>query len=50
MRHKSEALDIFKVYTIEIENQFGKKIKKFRSDRGTNTVLLNLLSCMKLLA
>ena len=35
MRHKSEALDIFKVFTIEIENQFGKKIKKFRSDRGT---------------
>ena len=35
MRHKSEALDIFKVFTTEIENQFKKKIKKFRSDRGT---------------
>ena len=35
MRHKSEALDIFKDFTTEIENQFGKKIKKFRSDRGT---------------
>ena len=35
MRHKSEALDIFKVFTTEIENEFGKKIKKFHSDRGT---------------
>ena len=25
MRHKSEALDIFKVFTTEIENQFEKK-------------------------
>ena len=50
MRHKSEALDTFKVFTTEIENQFEKKIKKFHMIEAQNTVLLNLLSCMKLLA
>ena len=35
MKNKSEALDMFKLYVTEIENQFNKKIKKLRSDRGT---------------
>ncbi|XP_050920277.1 uncharacterized protein LOC127137913 [Lathyrus oleraceus] len=34
-RHnKSEPLDMFKMYVKEIENQFSKKIKRLRSDRG----------------
>src|SRR3954469_3458558 len=35
MKNKSEALDMFKMYVTEIENQFSKKIKRLRSDRGT---------------
>ncbi|KAM7494813.1 hypothetical protein LguiB_029422 [Lonicera macranthoides] len=35
MKNKSEAIDMFKIFSIEIENQFNKKIKGFRSDRGT---------------
>jgi len=35
MKHKSDALDMFKEFVTEIENQFNKKIKRFRSDRGT---------------
>ena len=50
MRHKSEALDIFKVFTTKIENQFGKRLRNFVVIEAQNIVLLNLLSCMKLLA
>jgi transposase InsO family protein len=35
MKNKSEALDMFKLYVTEIENQGSKKIKRLRSDRGT---------------
>ena len=35
MKNKSEAFDMFKLFVTEIENQFNKKIKKLRSDRGT---------------
>ena len=35
MKNKSDAFDMFKEYVTEIENQFNKKIKRFRSDRGT---------------
>lgn len=35
MKNKSEALDMFKMYITEIENQLGKKIKRLCSDRGT---------------
>jgi transposase InsO family protein len=31
---KDEALDCFKVYKAEVENQLDKKIKCVRSDRG----------------
>lgn len=34
MRNKSEAIDMFKIFISEIENQFNRKIKRFRSDRG----------------
>ena len=32
--YKSEALERFKIFNIEVENQLGKVIKIFRSDRG----------------
>ena len=32
--NKYEALDAFKVFKTEVENQYGKKIKIVRSDRG----------------
>ena len=30
----SQALDVFKAYKAEVENQLNKKIKAVRSDRG----------------
>lgn len=35
MKNKSEAFDMFKNFLNEIENQFNRKIKRLRSDRGT---------------
>ena len=32
--NKNEALDVFKVFKAEVENQCGKQIKIVRSDRG----------------
>ena len=34
MRHKSEALEKFKEFKNEVQNQHGKSIKTLRSDRG----------------
>ncbi|XP_028079583.1 uncharacterized protein LOC114281329 [Camellia sinensis] len=34
IREKSEALDMFKLYKAEVENQLGRRIKSVRSDRG----------------
>ena len=34
LHNKNEALDAFKVFKAEVENQCGKKIKIVRSDRG----------------
>jgi transposase InsO family protein len=34
MRHKSESFEKFKEYKAEVENQLGKNIKVFRTDRG----------------
>ncbi|XP_073137784.1 uncharacterized protein [Henckelia pumila] len=34
LRSKYEALEAFKTYKTEVENQLGKQIKKIRSDRG----------------
>ncbi|CAJ2638290.1 unnamed protein product [Trifolium pratense] len=43
MKNKSDAFDMFKVFVNEVENQFNTKIKRFRSDRGTeyNSSLFN---------
>ena len=34
IRDKSEALDTFKIFKAEVENQLNKRIKVVRSDRG----------------
>ena len=34
MKNKSDAFENFKTYLHEVENQFGRKIKRIRSDRG----------------
>ena len=34
MKHKDNALDRFKDFVANVENQFGRKIKKLRSDNG----------------
>jgi transposase InsO family protein len=34
IKTKGEALDCFKIYKVEVENQLEKKIKRVRSDRG----------------
>ncbi|KAL4378308.1 hypothetical protein GQ457_02G024570 [Hibiscus cannabinus] len=34
MRHKFEALEKFKEFKNEVQNQHGKSIKALRSDRG----------------
>jgi transposase InsO family protein len=34
LRTKDEALDYFKIYKAEVENQLERKIKRVRSDRG----------------
>ncbi|KAK1696649.1 hypothetical protein QYE76_013346, partial [Lolium multiflorum] len=34
LRTKDEALDYFKIYKAEVENQLERKIKRLRSDRG----------------
>lgn len=34
MKNNSEALDMFRIFVIKIENQFNIKIKRFHGDRG----------------
>ncbi|KAL0413319.1 UNVERIFIED_CONTAM: hypothetical protein Sradi_1533600 [Sesamum radiatum] len=34
MRYKSKAFERFKEFRLEVENQTGRKIKTYRSDRG----------------
>jgi len=34
LHHKSEALDVFKLYKAKVENQLDRKIKAVHSDRG----------------
>jgi hypothetical protein len=37
---KDEALDCFKIYKAEVENQLERKIKHVRSDRRVNIFLM----------
>ena len=34
MKNKSDAFEKFKEFLLEVKNQFSKKIKRYRSDRG----------------
>ena len=34
LKNKSDAYEKFKEFLREVENQFGKKLKRFRSDRS----------------
>ena len=34
LRSKDEALEAFKLFKTEVENQLSKRIKEIRSDRG----------------
>ena len=34
MKNKNDALNVFKIFLDEVENQFSRKVKRFRSDRG----------------
>ena len=34
IHEKSQMLDVFKSYKVEVENQLGKKIKVVKSDHG----------------
>ena len=38
LRSKDEALDVFKQYQTEVENQLGKRIKTLRSDKSEKYV------------
>ena len=39
IKEKSEALDKFKIFKAEVENQHDKRIKTARSDRGGSTTV-----------
>ncbi|CAH9143287.1 unnamed protein product [Cuscuta epithymum] len=41
LKSKDEAFDKFLVYKSEVENQLNKKIKRVRSDRGGEYILIN---------
>ena len=41
LRSKDEAYNMFLLYKAEVENQLNKKIKRVRSDRGGEYVLMN---------
>ena len=34
LKNKSEAIDMFKIFLSRILNQFNRKVKRIRSDRG----------------
>ena len=47
MRHKSEALEKFKEFKNEVQNQLGKTIKSLRSDRGGEYMSLEFDDLLK---
>jgi hypothetical protein len=53
IKERSETLDKFKIFKVEVENQLDKKIKRVRSDRGgggsTIVAILHMDKCMGLL-
>ena len=51
IKEKSEALDKFKIFKAEVENQHDKRIKILRSDRGGSTTVgtLHMVKSLDLL-
>jgi hypothetical protein len=51
IKERSEALDKFKIFKAEVGNQFDKKIKIVRYDRGgsTTVAILHMDKCLDLL-
>ena len=51
IKEKSEALDKFKIFKAEVENQHDKRIKIVRSDRGGSTTVdtLHMAKSLELL-
>jgi hypothetical protein len=51
IKERSEVLDKFKIFKVEVENQLNKKIKIVRSNRGgsTTVVILHMDKCLDLL-
>ena len=43
IKEKSEALDKFKIFKAEVENQHDKRIKILRSDRGGGSTMVGTL-------
>jgi hypothetical protein len=43
LKSKDEALNFFKIYKAEAENQLDRKIKRLRSDRGGEYFQRNLI-------
>jgi hypothetical protein len=41
LKTKDEALDFFKIYKAEVENQLERKIKRLRSDHGGENFLMS---------
>jgi len=46
VNHKSELVDKFKVYKIEVENQIERKNKILRSHRGGEFTSLDMVNAM----
>ena len=47
MRHKSQALEKFKEFKNDVQNQHGKSIKTLRSDRGGEDLSQNFDELLK---
>ena len=47
LHNKNEALDAFKVFKDEVENQCGKQIKIVRLDRGRENIKANIVRMNK---
>ena len=50
LKNKSDAFEKFKEFLREVENQFGRKVKRFSSDRGREYESSKLNSFVEFLA
>ena len=47
IKERSEALDKFKIFKVEVENQHDKRMKIVRSDRGGGSTTVGTLHMAK---